>query len=66
LAGEVPGGGVGVEGVIEVIEVFQAGRRCIPKWRKNGRFPSLIDFKNAENAIFYLKVLNKIYSQDVF
>jgi hypothetical protein len=28
--------------------------------------PSLIDLKNAESAVFCLKVLNKIYSQDVF
>jgi hypothetical protein len=30
---------------------------------KTAGFPAL---KNVENAIFYLKVLNKIYSHDVF
>jgi hypothetical protein len=33
---------------------------------ENGRFPTLIYLNNAKNAVFYLKVLNKIYSQDVF
>jgi hypothetical protein len=33
---------------------------------KNGWFPALTAFKITENAVFYLKVLNKIYSQDVF
>ncbi len=28
--------------------------------------PTLIDLKIAKNAVFYLKVLNKIYSRDVF
>jgi hypothetical protein len=58
LAGEVPGLGVVVEGVIEAIKAFQATRN-IRKMRKNSWFPSLIDLKNAENAIFYLKVLNR-------
>jgi hypothetical protein len=30
--------------------------------KKKGRFSALIDLKIAENAVFYLKVLNKIYS----
>jgi hypothetical protein len=29
-------------------------------------FTSLINLKIAKNTIFYLKVLNKIYSRDVF
>jgi hypothetical protein len=33
---------------------------------KNGWFPALAAFKIPEIAVFYLKVLNKIYSQDVF
>ncbi len=33
---------------------------------KNGWFPTLIYLNNAKNAVFYLTVLNKIYSQDVF
>jgi hypothetical protein len=35
---------------------------------KNKQFPTLIDLKIAKNAIFYLKVINKIYlsSRDVF
>jgi hypothetical protein len=33
---------------------------------ENGQFPALIDLQIAENAIFSSKVLNKIYSQDVF
>jgi hypothetical protein len=36
------------------------------KRRKNGRFPSLINLKIAKNAVFYLKVLSKIYSKDFF
>jgi hypothetical protein len=36
------------------------------KTAKNGRFPALIDLKIAKKAMFYLKELNKIYSQDVF
>jgi hypothetical protein len=55
LAGEVPGPGVVVEGIIEVILAFQAPQN-IQKRRKNGWFPSLIDLKNARNAVFYLKV----------
>jgi hypothetical protein len=38
------------------------------KMHKNGannrQFPSLIDKKIAKNAVFHLKVPNKIYSQD--
>jgi hypothetical protein len=36
------------------------------KTAKNRRFSALIDLKIAKNATFYSKVLNKIYSQDVF
>jgi hypothetical protein len=36
------------------------------KTAKNGWFPALIDLKIAKDAVFYLKVLNKIYSRDVF
>jgi hypothetical protein len=64
----VPGPGVvgeGVKGVKEVKEAFQAALN-VRKRRKNSRFPALFDLKNSKNAVFYLKVLNKIYSQDVF
>jgi hypothetical protein len=30
-----------------------------------GWFPALFSLKMADNAVFYLKVLNKMYSQDV-
>jgi hypothetical protein len=39
------------------------------KWCQNGQFIVVNDLKNAENAenaVFYLTVLNKIYSRDVF
>jgi hypothetical protein len=39
---------------------------CTQKWRQNSWFPAIIDLKIAENVVFYLKVLNKIYSQDFF
>ncbi len=54
-----------VEGVKEVKQAFHA-TGDVPKRCQNGQFPSLIDLKIAENAVFYLKVLNKIYFQDVF
>jgi hypothetical protein len=57
----VPGLGVVVEGVTEVKQDFQATWN-IRKRHKKGRFPALINIKNAENAVFYVKVLNKIYS----
>ncbi len=34
------------------------------KMQQKWRLPALIDFKNVEKAIYYLKVLNKIYSQN--
>jgi hypothetical protein len=33
---------------------------------ENGRLPALFGLKIAKNAVFCLKVLNKIYSQDIF
>jgi hypothetical protein len=36
------------------------------KMRKNGWFPTLTDLKIAKNAVFYLKIIYKIYSRDVF
>jgi hypothetical protein len=33
---------------------------------KNGQFPAFVDIKIANNAVFYSKMLNKIYSQDIF
>jgi hypothetical protein len=33
---------------------------------KNRQFLALISLKTIENAVFYSKVLNKIYSQDIF
>jgi hypothetical protein len=61
LAGGVPGPGVVVEGVIEVKQDIKAARN-IWNMRKNSRFPALIDFLKCQNTVFYLKVLNKIYS----
>jgi hypothetical protein len=40
--------------------------RNILKQHINRCFPALVDLKIAKNAIFYLKVLDKIYSQDIF
>jgi hypothetical protein len=65
LVGRVPALGVVVEGVKEVKEAFQAARN-VQKRRKNGRFPALVKLKIAKNAVFYFKVLSKMYSQDVF
>jgi hypothetical protein len=36
------------------------------KMAKNRLFPIRIDLKITENAVFYLKVLNKIYFRDAF
>jgi hypothetical protein len=33
---------------------------------KNRRFPTLVDLKIANHAVFHSKVKNKIHSQDVF
>jgi hypothetical protein len=33
---------------------------------KNGQFPALLDIKIAKRPVFYSKVLNKIYFQNVF
>jgi hypothetical protein len=33
---------------------------------KNRLFPAVVDIKITENAVFYSKILNKIYSQDFF
>jgi hypothetical protein len=58
-----PGGGGGGS------QRSQINLQSRPEYRKrhkNGRFPALIDLKNAKNAVFYFKILNKIYSQDVF
>jgi hypothetical protein len=64
-AGSV-GPGVVVEGVKEVEYDFYAAWK-MRKQRISGRFPALIDLKNAQKRQFcYLKVLKKIYSQDLF
>jgi hypothetical protein len=60
----VPGQGVVVEGVKEVQLAFQAAQK-VQKRCQNSRFNTLIDLEIAKNAIFYLKVLDKTYSQDV-
>jgi hypothetical protein len=60
----VPGPELVVEGVKEVKYDFKAARTI--QRLKNGQFPALSDLKNAKNAFFYLKVLNKIYFQDKF
>jgi hypothetical protein len=65
IKGGVPGHGVVVEGVKEVKQAFQAARN-VRKRCQNGWFPTIIGLRIAKNAVFYLKVLNKIYSQDVF
>jgi hypothetical protein len=67
LAGGVPGQGVLVEGVKEANK-SPAGRNT-QNGTKNGRFPAFFGLKYrkiAKNAIFLSKVLNKIYSKDVF
>jgi hypothetical protein len=61
----VPGQGVVLEGVKEVKLAYQDTWN-VQKCCQNSRFPALIDLKIAENVVFYLKVLNKIYSKDVF
>jgi hypothetical protein len=64
LAGGIPSQGVVVEG--------NKGVKYIPKRPgiyengKKGQSPPLIDLKIAKNTIFYLKVLNKICSRDIF
>jgi hypothetical protein len=65
LAGGVPGLGLVVEEVKGVKKAPQASWN-VQKQCQDGRFLALIDLKLAENAVIYLKVLNKIYSRDVF
>jgi hypothetical protein len=65
LAGGAPGPGVMVEGVKEVKEDFYVARN-IRKRRKNGWFLALLDFKNAENVVFYLKYLTKYTPKTFF
>jgi hypothetical protein len=67
MAGGVPGPGVVVEGVKKAKKDFKAARNIQNSAKMAGFwFPALIDLKNAKNAVFYLTVLNKIYSQDIF
>jgi hypothetical protein len=54
-----------VEGVKEVKYAFQAAQN-VRKRSQNGWFNVIIDLKIAKNAALYLKVLTKIYTQDVF
>ncbi len=61
IGGGVPGPGVVVGVVKEVKKAFHVFRE-VRKQRQNRRFPALIALKIAKNAVFYLKVLNKIYS----
>jgi hypothetical protein len=62
LAGGVPGQGVVVEGVKYVPKP--------PEMCENGDktsgFPAIIYLKITKNGVFYLKVLNKISSQEFF
>jgi hypothetical protein len=53
LAGGVPGLGMVMEGVKEVKKDLKAAQN-IRKRLKNGRFPALIDLKNAESAVFFI------------
>jgi hypothetical protein len=56
------GGGVGSQRS----QIRLQSRLEYTKLRKNGQFLALNDLKNAEIAVFYLKVLIKIYSHNVF
>jgi hypothetical protein len=63
--GGAPGKGVVVEGV-------EASKKALmlagihKNGAKNRGFRALIDLKIAQNTIFHSKVINKIYSQDIF
>ncbi len=63
-------GGVHRQGV--VVEEVNGGKEApmLPEIynnsTKNGRFLVLINVKITNNAVFYSKVLNKIYFQDIF
>jgi hypothetical protein len=39
---------------------------CMKIAKKNRQFPALADLKIIKNEVFYLRVLNKIYSRDIF
>ncbi len=63
------GGGVPSPGVGDVNERSQVSLPSCPECMKTAltsQFPTLFALKIAENTIFYLKVLNKICSRDVF
>jgi hypothetical protein len=64
LAGEVPRQGVVVEGV-NGVKLTPIPAEIHKNGAKNKRFSSIIVLKIVENAIFYAKVLNKIF-QNVF
>ncbi len=55
------GGGGSERSQISLQSILNMWKRC-----KNRRFPTFIDLKSTKNAVLYLKVPNKIYSQDVF
>jgi hypothetical protein len=65
LAGGVPCPGVRVEGITEAKkpsktpEIDESGE-------KTDGFSHILAYKSPKNAVFHSKVLNKIYSQDVF
>jgi hypothetical protein len=62
----VRGLGVAVGGVKKVKKAFQAVRN-VRKRRQKGQFPTLLALKIAQKKTFFnQKLLNKIYSQDVF
>jgi hypothetical protein len=60
----VPGQGVVVEGVER--QISPQPTKIHKNGAENGKFPALFGLKIAENAVFRLNVLNKIYSQYVF
>jgi hypothetical protein len=60
----VPGQGVVVERVKKEASLKLA--KIHKNSPENGQFRSLYGLKIAENPVFCSKVLNKIYSQDVF
>ncbi len=57
-----PGGGGGGS---QRSQISQPSTQNVQKWRQNGQFIVVNDLKNAENAVFYFTVLNKIYSRNV-
>jgi hypothetical protein len=63
--GKVPRHGVVVE-VVEANTPPPPPAKIHKNSAKNRRFPTLLGLKIAENIMFCSKILNKIYSPDVF